>query len=86
MSNEWSIFDMSHYQLAYAAAGCLALIPFITFLVLNGRAWLANRREKKQREKNLWILSDSHLRDVTGGYAGGRSPRAAEPIMTRPTR
>ncbi len=62
VNDEWSIFDMNHHQLAYVTAGCLALIPFITFLALNGRAWLANRQEKKQREKHLRTLSDSHVR------------------------
>ncbi|MGH3838157.1 MAG: hypothetical protein ACRDSF_21055, partial [Pseudonocardiaceae bacterium] len=72
VNNDWSIFDMSHHQLAYIAAGCLALIPFITFLALNGHAWLANRREKKQREMHLRALSDSRVRGVADGYAGGR--------------
>ncbi|MGH3887084.1 MAG: hypothetical protein ACRDSZ_11055 [Pseudonocardiaceae bacterium] len=62
VNNNWSIFDMSHHQLAYVTAGCLALIPFITFLALNGGAWLANQREKKQREKHLRILSGSPVK------------------------
>lgn len=53
VNSDWSIFDMNHYEPAYLAAGSLALIPFISFLVLNGRAWLTSRREKKQRESEL---------------------------------
>jgi hypothetical protein len=53
VKGEWSIFDMHHYWLAYVAAGCLALVPFISFLVLNGGAWLASRRENKERQEQL---------------------------------
>lgn len=62
VNDDWSMFDMSHHRLAYVTASCLALIPFITFLALNGRAWLTNQQEKKQREKHLRTLSGSHAR------------------------
>jgi hypothetical protein len=51
---------MHHYLLAYVAAGCLALVPFISFLILNGGAWLASRREKKERQKQLQTESSSY--------------------------
>jgi hypothetical protein len=60
VNSAWSIFDMHHYLLAYVAAGCLALVPFISFLILNGGAWLASRREKKERQKQLQTESSSY--------------------------
>lgn len=57
VNSAWSIFDMHHYWLAYVAAGCLALVPFISFLILNGGAWLASRQEKKDRQKQLQAAS-----------------------------
>jgi hypothetical protein len=61
VKSDWSIFDMDHYEFAYVAAGCLALIPLISFLALNGRAWLTNWREKRRREKQLRALSGSQV-------------------------
>ncbi|HEY6425365.1 MAG TPA: hypothetical protein VIY28_19405 [Pseudonocardiaceae bacterium] len=60
VQSEWSIFDMHHYWLAYIAAGCLALVPFISFLILNGGAWLASHREKKERQEQLQAESSSN--------------------------
>jgi hypothetical protein len=48
---------MHHYWITYVAVGCLALVPFISFLVLNSGAWLASRRENKERQKQLQALS-----------------------------
>jgi formate-dependent nitrite reductase membrane component NrfD len=62
VNDDWSMFDMSHHRFAYITAGCLMFIPFICFLVLNGNSWLANRREKKQREENLRAISRSQAR------------------------
>lgn len=48
-----SIFNMENYEYAYLAAGCLTLIPVISFLVLDGRAWLFDRRKEKKRKERL---------------------------------
>lgn len=53
VKNDWSIFDMHHYRPVYVTAACLALVPLIAFLILNGRAWLTSRQEKKERQKQL---------------------------------
>jgi hypothetical protein len=60
VNSAWSIFDMNHYWLAYVAAGCLALVPFISFVILNGGAWLASHQEKKERQKQLQTESSSY--------------------------
>ncbi|MGH8573427.1 MAG: hypothetical protein ACREX8_12755, partial [Gammaproteobacteria bacterium] len=98
VNNDWSIFDMSHHQLAYIAAGCLALIPFITFLALNGHAWLANRREKSSEkctcehylavESGMWRTAMPEVgcgaAPATRRRGASRSSRATGPIMTLP--
>lgn len=60
VSNQWSMFDMHHYWRVYAAAACLAFVPPISFLILNGRAWLTSHQEKKERQKKLQAESDSN--------------------------
>jgi hypothetical protein len=42
-----SMFDLSHYYLAYLAAGFLALIPVLVFLTPYGYAWLRDRRRAR---------------------------------------
>jgi hypothetical protein len=48
VSSRWSMLNLHHYRSVYIAAGVLALTPLVTFLVLNGRAWLRSRREKAE--------------------------------------
>jgi len=49
VDSKLSIFDWNHYLLAYLAALCLAITPLVVFLVLNGRAWLQNRKDNQER-------------------------------------
>lgn len=53
VNEDWSMFNWDHYSNAYVAAFCLALSPLVTFLALNGRAWLRNRREKRLRHQRV---------------------------------
>jgi hypothetical protein len=53
VDNNWSIFDLHHYFVAYLTAGALALTPLVAFSLLNGRAWLRSRKETIERQKRL---------------------------------
>ncbi|HSL06391.1 MAG TPA: hypothetical protein VK887_00265 [Pseudonocardiaceae bacterium] len=62
VNDEWSIFDMHHYWPAYAVAGFLALVPLISFLILNRHAWRTSRQEKKKRQEQLQAESSSNAK------------------------
>jgi len=65
-----------NYLTVYVAATALAVTPFIAFLILNGRAWLINYREKQDRR----------LRTQQGGrwaVAGGSVPAPRERYSVR---
>ena len=53
VSDQWSIFNMDHYWPVYVTAGCLALVPLITFRILNNRALVTSRHDEAERQKKL---------------------------------
>jgi hypothetical protein len=53
VNGRWSIFNFHHYAGVYIAAVLLALTPLITFLVLNGQAWLRSRADTTERKDRL---------------------------------
>lgn len=48
-----SIFDWGHYLTVYVAAAGLAITPLFAFLILNGRAWVANRKVRQERRARV---------------------------------
>ncbi|MGH4009367.1 MAG: hypothetical protein ACRDTH_14645 [Pseudonocardiaceae bacterium] len=82
VNNAWSIFDMHHYWFAYVVAAFLALVPLISFLILNGRAWRTSRREKKKRQEQLQAESRSNAkaRRMSESVGASPQPRGSGPL------
>jgi hypothetical protein len=53
VNSNWSIFNFHHYIAVYLTAVFLAITPLITFLVLNGQAWLRSRADTTERNDKL---------------------------------
>ena len=72
VSNQWSIFNMDHYWPVYVAAGCLALVPLIAFLILNKRALVISRQDEEERQKKLRAKKrQEQLQAQSDSNAGG---------------
>jgi len=84
VNSGWSIFDMHHYWITYVAAGCLALVPFISFLILNSGAWLASRRENKERQEQLQAQSSSDTGAATRSVSDYAPTHRQKKISTSP--
>jgi hypothetical protein len=62
VQSNFSIFDWGHYITVYVVAVGIAVTPLVAFLILNGRAWMQNRKAKQERtariakERNTGLL------------------------------
>src|SRR5215470_11599461 len=57
VNGHWSIFNWHHYLMAYIAATVVALVPLVTFFVLNTRALGRNRADKRLREERIQAIN-----------------------------
>jgi heme exporter protein D len=59
VNGHWSIFNWHHYLPAYMAATVVALVPLVTFFVLNTRALERNRADKRLREERIQAINST---------------------------
>lgn len=53
VQGNWSVFDWGHYLTVYVSAAALAVTPLVAFMILNGSAWMHNRKQLRQRAERL---------------------------------
>jgi hypothetical protein len=53
VQGNWSVFDWGHYLTVYVSAAALAVTPLVAFMILNGSAWMHNRKQLRERAKRL---------------------------------
>jgi hypothetical protein len=72
-----SIFDWGHYLTVYIAAAVLAFTPVFAFLVLNGRAWLKNRSEQRERDRAVARERNGSTAPRGNALAGRQRPASS---------